>query len=102
MSVDSESIAGREKQRAAWSSVVSAAFLAVLKLIVGLLTGSLGILSEAAHSGLDLVAALVTLYTVRHSDQPPDTEHHTPQHKQQNPHHRIEAYSPSADTEEFL
>jgi len=39
------------------------------------MTGSLGILSEAAHSGLDLVAALVTFFAVRYSDRPPDTQH---------------------------
>jgi cation diffusion facilitator family transporter len=50
-------------------------FLTVLKLAVGLLTGSLGILAEAAHSGLDLVAALVTFFAVRFSDRPPDQEH---------------------------
>ena len=67
--------AEREKQSAAASSVVAAVFLTVLKLIVGLLTGSLGILAEAAHSGLDLVAALVTFFAVRFSDRPPDEQH---------------------------
>ena len=75
MSASSSLIAQREKRRAAWGSVLAATFLALLKIIVGLLTGSLGILSEAAHSGLDLVAALVTVFAVRLSDQPPDTEH---------------------------
>jgi cation diffusion facilitator family transporter len=69
------SIAEKEKQDAAASSVVAAVFLTLLKLIVGLLTGSLGILSEAAHSGLDLVAALVTFFAVRLSDRPPDEDH---------------------------
>ena len=69
------SIAQKEKQHAARSSVLAAALLTLLKAVVGLLTGSLGILSEAVHSGLDLVAALVTLFAVRLSDQPPDTEH---------------------------
>jgi cation diffusion facilitator family transporter len=49
--------------------------LTVLKLIVGLATGSLGILAEAAHSGLDLVAALMTLFAVRLSDRPADRSH---------------------------
>jgi cation diffusion facilitator family transporter len=55
--------------------VLAAVFLTLLKLVVGLLTGSLGILAEAAHSGLDLIAALVTFFAVRLSDQPPDREH---------------------------
>ena len=59
------------KRSAAASSVVAAVFLTVLKLIVGLMTGSLGILAEATHSGLDLVAAVVTLFAVRLSDRPP-------------------------------
>jgi len=67
---------GQEKQRAASTSVAAAVLLTVIKLVVGSLTGSLGILSEAAHSGLDLVAALVTFFSVRLSDRPPDPEHH--------------------------
>ncbi|MCK7477331.1 MAG: cation diffusion facilitator family transporter [Candidatus Moduliflexus flocculans] len=46
-----------------------------MKLVVGLLSGSLGILAEAAHSGLDLVAALVTLVAVSVSDRPADEAH---------------------------
>lgn len=65
----------REKQRAALSSVAAAIFLTGMKLVVGLLTGSLGILAEAAHSGLDLVAALVTFLAVRVSGRPADREH---------------------------
>jgi cation diffusion facilitator family transporter len=64
--------AEREKQSAALSSVIAAVLLTVLKLVVGLMTGSLGILAEAAHSGLDLVAAVVTFFAVRISDRPPD------------------------------
>jgi len=64
-----------EKRSAAMSSVVAAVFLTSMKIVVGLLTNSLGILAEAAHSGLDLVAALVTLFSVRKSDQPPDDGH---------------------------
>jgi cation diffusion facilitator family transporter len=66
--------AEREKRAAALSSVVAAIFLTGLKLVVGILTGSLGILAEAAHSGLDLVAALVTFFAVRISDRPPDRQ----------------------------
>lgn len=65
----------REKKAAAFSSVIAAVGLTVLKLIVGLVTGSLGILAEAAHSGLDLLAALVTLFAVRASAKPADSDH---------------------------
>ncbi|HOW84946.1 MAG TPA: cation-efflux pump [Candidatus Aminicenantes bacterium] len=65
----------KEKRGAAWSSVVAALFLTGMKLVVGLLTGSLGILAEAAHSGLDLVAAAVTLIAVSISDRPADDMH---------------------------
>jgi cation diffusion facilitator family transporter len=68
--------ATKEKRAAALTSVVAAVLLTSLKLVVGLLTLSLGILAEAAHSGLDLVAALVTFFAVRISDRPPDEQHH--------------------------
>lgn len=67
--------ASREKRFVALSSVIAAIFLTSMKIVVGLLTGSLGILSEAAHSGLDLVAAVVTLFAVRVSGRPADREH---------------------------
>jgi len=67
--------AEHEKKRVALTSVLAAVVLTVTKLAVGLLTGSLGILSEAAHSGLDLVAAVITLFAVRASSRPPDKEH---------------------------
>ncbi len=63
------------KRSAALSSVVAAVGLTTFKLIVGLLTNSLGILAEAAHSGLDLVAAAMTYFAVRVSDKPADQEH---------------------------
>ncbi|MCJ7503925.1 MAG: cation diffusion facilitator family transporter, partial [Acidobacteriia bacterium] len=65
----------REKQAVALSSVLAALLLTGLKIVVGFTTGSLGILSEAAHSGLDLVAAGVTYLSVRVSDRPADTRH---------------------------
>lgn len=68
--------AGRQKVRVALTSVVAAVGLTVAKGLVGWQTGSLGILSEAAHSGLDLVAALVTLFAVRVADRPADQDHH--------------------------
>jgi cation diffusion facilitator family transporter len=65
----------QEKKSAAGNSVLAALVLTSLKLVVGLLTGSLGILAEAAHSGLDLVAAIVTFLAVRVSSKPADHEH---------------------------
>lgn len=64
-----------EKQRVAGLSVFAAVFLTGIKLIVGIVTGSLGLISEALHSGLDLVAAVITFFSVRISDNPPDKEH---------------------------
>jgi cation diffusion facilitator family transporter len=75
MSVKANSLAEKEKREAALSSVVAAVGLTALKLVVGLMTGSLGILAEAAHSGLDLVAALVTFFAVRIADRPPDEDY---------------------------
>ncbi|MGE5234933.1 MAG: cation diffusion facilitator family transporter [Acidobacteriota bacterium] len=65
----------RAKRRVAATSAVAAFVLTGAKLAVGLLTGSLGILSEAAHSGLDLLAALMTWFAVSTSDKPPDRDH---------------------------
>jgi cation diffusion facilitator family transporter len=67
--------AEREKQAAALSSLVAAVGLTAFKIIVGVLTGSLGILAEAAHSGLDLVAAGMTFFAVRFSGRPADPGH---------------------------
>jgi len=65
----------REKRSAALSSLVAAIGLTSMKTIVGVLTGSLGILAGAAHSGLDLVAALMTYIAVRISGRPADRTH---------------------------
>jgi cation diffusion facilitator family transporter len=67
--------ADSEKKWAALTSVVAAVGLTSFKLVIGLLTNSLGILAEAAHSALDLVAAVVTFLAVRISGKPADTEH---------------------------
>ena len=64
--------ADHEKQKVALSSVGAAVLLTTMKIIVGIATGSLGILSEAAHSGLDLIAAIVTYFAVRISGKPAD------------------------------
>jgi divalent metal cation (Fe/Co/Zn/Cd) transporter len=65
-----------EKQSAAFNSVAAALVLTGLKVGVGLWSGSNGILAEAAHSGLDFVAALVTYIAVRMAGRPADAEHH--------------------------
>ena len=65
-----------EKNKVAALSVVAAIFLTSFKLVVGVLTGSLGILSEALHSALDFVAAAITWIAVRISDKPADEDHH--------------------------
>lgn len=67
--------AKREKNQVAYWSVIAAIFLTTFKIIVGISTNSLGILSEAAHSGLDLIAALMTYFAVRFSSKPADREH---------------------------
>jgi cation diffusion facilitator family transporter len=64
-----------EKRSAALSSVVAAVGLTSFKIVVGILTNSLGILAEAAHSALDLVAALATWFAVGISGKPADREH---------------------------
>jgi len=65
----------REKRAVAGNSVLAALVITILKIVVGIATGSLGILSEAAHSGLDLIAATVTFFSVRVSDEPADADH---------------------------
>jgi cation diffusion facilitator family transporter len=65
----------QEKRAVSGNSVLAALVVTGLKIIVGITTGSLGILSEAAHSGLDLVAAMVTFLSVRVSDKPADADH---------------------------
>ncbi len=67
---------GRSKvQRAAFLSILAALFLTLVKLVVGVLDNSLGILSEAAHSGLDMVAAGITFIAVRRASKEPDMDH---------------------------
>ena len=67
--------ANQEKRWAAVLSVLSAVTLTVLKVVVGIATGSLGILAEAAHSALDLLAAIVTFFAVCISSKPADETH---------------------------
>jgi cation diffusion facilitator family transporter len=77
MTTDVSSLAGfsAEKRRVALHSMVAAAAMTLLKLAAGLLSGSLGVLSDAAHSGLDLVAVTLTYFSVRVSDKPADEDH---------------------------
>lgn len=80
-----------EKRSVATNSLLAAIAITALKIAVGVTTGSLGILSEAAHSALDLVAAAVTLFSVRVSDKPADSEH-------QYGHGKIENFSAFIET----
>ena len=80
-----------EKRSVALNSVLAALAITVLKVLVGLSTDSLGILSEAAHSGLDLLAAFITLLSVRVSDKPADADH-------QYGHGKVENFSAFIET----
>ncbi len=80
-----------EKRGVAQNSVWAAIAITGLKLVVGITTGSLGILAEAAHSGLDLVAAVITLFSVRVSDKPADADH-------QYGHGKVENFSAFIET----
>ena len=80
-----------EKRSAAGNSVVAAVVITGLKVAVGVTTGSLGILSEAAHSGLDLIAALLTYFSVGVSDKPADADH-------QYGHGKVENFSAFVET----
>jgi len=80
-----------EKRAVAGSSVFAALAITSGKIIVGFTTGSLGILSEAAHSGLDTIAALITYFSVSVSDKPADADH-------QYGHGKIENFSAFVET----
>src|SRR5215467_11335478 len=80
-----------EKRSAAGNSVFAAVAITTLKIIVGVTTGSLGILSEAAHSGLDLIAAVITFLSIRVSDKPADADH-------QYGHGKVENFSAFLET----
>lgn len=66
----------KKKQNVALSSVFASAGLTIIKLVVGILSGSMGIISEAAHSALDFGAALITYFAVKISGKPADANHH--------------------------
>ena len=79
------------KSRAAGVSIASNATLIVFKLVVGIMSGSIAIISEALHSGSDLVAALIAFWSVRRAAQPPDERHHYGHEKVENLSGVIEA-----------
>jgi len=80
-----------EKEKAALGSIAASAGLTAAKVVVGLLSGSLAILSEAAHSLLDLAATLLTYVAVRISGKPADAEH-------QYGHGKVESVTALAET----
>src|SRR6476660_8804993 len=65
----------RTKSGAATLSIVSNTLLIALKIAAGAITGSIAILTEAAHSSIDLLASVIALISVRKADEPPDPEH---------------------------
>jgi len=80
-----------EKRSVARNSVIAAIAITALKIFVGAATGSLGLISEAAHSGLDLIAAVITFFSVGVSDKPADADH-------QYGHGKVENFSAFIET----
>lgn len=80
-----------EKRSVARNSVIAAVGITGLKIFVGFATGSLGLISEAAHSGLDLIAAVITFFSVGVSDKPADADH-------QYGHGKVENFSAFIET----
>jgi cation diffusion facilitator family transporter len=80
-----------DKEKVALSSIAASAGLTIAKAVVGFATGSLAILSEAAHSLLDLAATVMTYFAVRISGKPADKEHHYG-------HGKVESVSALAET----
>jgi len=68
-------IGSPRKRRAAALSITSNATLIVFKIVAGVLTGSIAIITEAVHSGIDLVASVVAYFSVRKADEPADESH---------------------------
>ncbi|MFZ0733158.1 MAG: cation diffusion facilitator family transporter [Candidatus Sulfotelmatobacter sp.] len=89
--ISSAELMRAEKRSAAGNSVLAAFVITGLKITVGVTTGSLGILSEAAHSALDLIASLLTFFSVRVSDKPADADH-------QYGHGKVENFSAFVET----
>jgi|SRR5215472_5632510 len=80
-----------EKRSVARNSVLAAIAMTGLKIVVGFATGSLGLISEAAHSALDLIAAIITFFSVGVSDKPADADH-------QYGHGKVENFSAFIET----
>src|SRR5215475_14649512 len=80
-----------EKRSVARNSVLAAIAMTGLKIVVGFATGSLGLISEAAHSALDLIAAVITFFSVGVSDKPADADH-------QYGHGKVENFSAFIET----
>lgn len=85
-------LASDRKKTAAWLSVIANASLAALKLVIGFVSGSMAIISEACHSGVDLLAAVIALLAVRISDKPSDHDHPFGHGKFENLSGTIEAF----------
>lgn len=81
----------REKGRVAALSIISNTVLLVSKLIIGITIGSVSVLSEGIHSGIDLIAAIIAFFSVRQSSKPPDAEHYYGHGKFENISGAIEA-----------
>ena len=71
----SEAEKNKRKSNVAMLSVISNSSLVILKLAVGLIIGSVSVISEAIHSGVDLLAAIIALFAVRKSGKPADDDH---------------------------
>ena len=67
--------AAKKKQRVAILSVASNATLVCLKLVIGLIIGSVSVISEAIHSAVDLLASVIALFAVRTASKPEDSRH---------------------------
>ena len=80
-----------EKRAVARNSMIAAVGMTILKIVIGFATGSLGLISEAAHSTLDLVAAIITFFSVGVSDKPADADH-------QYGHGKVENFSAFIET----
>ncbi|MCX5871423.1 MAG: cation diffusion facilitator family transporter [Deltaproteobacteria bacterium] len=81
----------KEKTRAAQLSILSNFVLIVIKLVVGIMMQSVSVLSEAVHSGIDLIAAIIAWFAVRESGKPADDEHNFGHGKIENVAGTIEA-----------
>src|SRR5512143_2715495 len=92
--VDSDrniSISNQQKRRTAALSILSNSALLVAKLTIGILIGSVSVVSEGIHSGIDLAAAVIAYFSVRKSSEPPDADHYYGHGKFENVSGAIEA-----------